>query len=155
MTLAPGLRAKVEASYSRLYIIFTATDIGLSICKSQTALSYEDLYDAINICVFLKLTCWSPALVQVEQSLCIQKQGLSGSELGHKCEAQFHSTGSPLRDNASTSFPLETQRRTATYKPKKRGTSEGHLPWQSLLLDLHTLNLWEHSFLTLKSPTVS
>lgn len=57
MTLAPGLRTKVDASHCRLHIILTATDSGLSICKSETALSYEDLYDAINICVFLELTC--------------------------------------------------------------------------------------------------
>lgn len=92
MTLTPGFRAKEDASHHRLYIVPAATNADLSICKSQMALSYENLYDAINICVCLTRTCWSPALVQVEQRLCIQKQGLSGSELGHGSGAQYHST---------------------------------------------------------------
>lgn len=51
MALAPGFRAKVDISCCTLHIISAATDIDLSICKSQTALSYEDLYDAINVCL--------------------------------------------------------------------------------------------------------
>lgn len=57
MTLTPGFRAKEDAAHHRLYIISAATNTDLSICKSQMALSYENLYDAINICVFLTLTC--------------------------------------------------------------------------------------------------
>lgn len=57
MTLTPGFRAKEDASHHRPYIVSAATNTDLSICKSQMALGYENLYDAITICVFLTLTC--------------------------------------------------------------------------------------------------
>lgn len=160
MTLTPGFRAKEDASHHRPYIIFAATNTDLSICKSQMALSYENLYDAINICVFRTLTCWSPVLVQVEQSLCIQKQGLSGSELGHRSGTQYHSTGFLLGDTKELAChthlfsPWRRMEGHTTYKPRK-GASKEHPPRHSLILDFSSLKLWDNAFLPFKSPTPS
>lgn len=57
MALIPGFGAKEDASHHRPYIVSAATNTDLSIGKSQMALGYENLYDAINMCVFLTLTC--------------------------------------------------------------------------------------------------
>lgn len=57
MALIPGFGAKEDASHHRPYIVSAAMNTDLSIGKSQMALGYENLYDAINMCVFLTLTC--------------------------------------------------------------------------------------------------
>lgn len=154
---SPGFRAKEDAAHRRLYIS-AATNTDLSICKSQMALSYENLYDAINICVLLTLICWSPAPVQVEQSLCTQKQGLSGSELGHRSGAQYHSTGFLLGDTKELAChihlvsPWRHMEEHATYTPRKG--SLHLLPFLDLGL-LFSQTVRKNAFLPFKSPTPS